>query len=110
MGRCAADLQVDGPARNGRRVAVGALTSSAAMAAQKNVNATLTIEPRESLTSGAPRRLRRAGRVPGVLYGLGDDCLCFSVDARELRHALHGAGAVLELSGDGTGTTPAVLK
>jgi large subunit ribosomal protein L25 len=80
------------------------------MAAKKNETTTLTIEPRESSNSRATRRLRRDGRVPGVLYGLGDDPLTFSVDARELRHALHGAGAVIELTGDGTGTTPAVLK
>src|SRR3954452_15305140 len=80
------------------------------MAAQKSETTTLTIEPRESSNSRATRRLRRDGRVPGVLYGLGEDPLTFSVDARELRHALHGAGAVIELTGDGTGTTPAVLK
>src|SRR3954469_20240614 len=78
--------------------------------AKKNESTTLTIEPRESSNSRATRRLRRDGRVPGVLYGLGEDPLTFSVDARELRHALHGAGAVIELTGDGTGTTPAVLK
>src|SRR4051812_28171902 len=80
------------------------------MAAQKSDSTTLTIEPRESSNSRATRRLRRDGRVPGVLYGLGDDPVAFSVDARELRHALHGAGAVIELSGDGTGTTSAMLK
>src|SRR3954451_17972971 len=80
------------------------------MAAQKSETTTLTIEPRESAHSRATRRLRRDGRVPGVLYGLGQDPLCFSVDARELRHALHGSGAVLELSGDGDSKTAAVLK
>src|SRR6476661_4876500 len=78
--------------------------------AKKNESTTLTIEPREKSNSRATRRLRREGRVPGVLYGLGDEPMTFSVDARELRHALHGSGAVLELTGDGTGTTPAVLK
>lgn len=72
---------------------------------------TLTIEPREAAHSRASRRLRREGRVPGVLYGLGQDCVTFSVDARELRHALHGSGAVIELRGaDGRQTTAAVLK
>ena len=70
----------------------------------------MTIEPRESSHSRATRRLRREGRIPGVLYGRGEDPVAFSVDARELRHALHGAGAVLELDGDGTGKTAAVLK
>ncbi|MDX6639008.1 MAG: large subunit ribosomal protein [Solirubrobacteraceae bacterium] len=78
--------------------------------AARTQSTNLTIEPRDASHSRATRRLRREGRVPGVLYGRGDAPLAFSVDARELRHALHGAGAVLELTGDGTGTTAAVLK
>jgi large subunit ribosomal protein L25 len=78
--------------------------------ATKSKSTSLTIEPRESAHSRATRRLRREGRVPGVLYGMDDAPLCFSVDARELRHALHGKGAVLELSGDGDSKTAAVLK
>jgi large subunit ribosomal protein L25 len=78
--------------------------------AAKSQSTSLTIEPRESAHSRATRRLRRDGRVPGVLYGRGGDSLCFSVDARELRIALAGKGAVLEVSGDGSGTTAAVLK
>src|SRR3954468_7848147 len=76
----------------------------------RSTSTSLTIQPRESSNSRATRRLRREGRVPGVLYGLGQEALCFSVDARELRHALHAAGAVLELSGDGEAATAAVLK
>ncbi len=78
--------------------------------AAKTQSTTLTIEPREVSNSRATRRLRREGRVPGVLYGRGQDAIAFSVESRELRHALHGAGAVLEISGDGNGTTAAVLK
>lgn len=59
--------------------------------------------------SRAARRLRREGRVPGVLYGGGEDPVAFDVDARELRHALAGAGAVLDVSLDGTSAS-AVLK
>src|SRR5436190_7552646 len=76
----------------------------------RSTSTSLTIQPREISNSRSTRRLRREGRVPGVLYGLGQDPLCFSVDARELRHALHAAGAVLELSGDGESATAAVLK
>lgn len=36
------------------------------------------------------RRLRAAGRVPGVLYGHGMDPVALSVEERELRHALAG--------------------
>ncbi|MBX5442231.1 MAG: 50S ribosomal protein L25 [Solirubrobacteraceae bacterium] len=59
--------------------------------------------------SRATRRLRREGRVPGVLYGGGQDPVAFDVDARELRHALAARGAVLEVQ-LGDETTSAVLK
>jgi large subunit ribosomal protein L25 len=60
--------------------------------------------------SRSARRLRRGGRIPGVLYGGGSDPVSFSVDARELRHALAGSGAVVDLSIDGEKATPVVLK
>ncbi|HEX5853558.1 MAG TPA: 50S ribosomal protein L25 [Solirubrobacteraceae bacterium] len=60
--------------------------------------------------SRTARRLRRSGRVPGVLYGGGADPLGFDADARELRLALAGSGAVLDLSIDGGKATPVVLK
>lgn len=69
----------------------------------------LTITPREPEGSRATRRLRRSGRVPGILYGGDAEPLAFSVDARELRHALAASGAVLEVSNGGA-STPAVLK
>jgi large subunit ribosomal protein L25 len=69
----------------------------------------LTLTPREPSSSRATRRLRRQGRVPGVIYGGGEDPVSFLVDERELRHALAARGAVLELAIDGS-STPAVLK
>ncbi|MGI8729689.1 MAG: 50S ribosomal protein L25 [Solirubrobacteraceae bacterium] len=69
----------------------------------------LTISPRIPEGSRATRRLRRSGRVPGVLYGGDGEPVSFSVDARELRNALAGQGAVLEVV-DGASATPAVLK
>jgi len=73
-------------------------------------NSQLNVNSRAASGSRAARRLRRSGRVPGVLYGGGDEPLGFDVDARELRHALAGAGAVLDLSVDGDKPTPVVLK
>ena len=69
----------------------------------------LSISPREPEGSRATRRLRRTGRVPGILYGGDGEPLTFSVDARELRHALAAHGAVLEVV-DGGNATPAILK
>jgi large subunit ribosomal protein L25 len=59
--------------------------------------------------SRAARRLRRSGRIPGVLYGGGEDPVAFDVDARELRIALAATGAVLEVDLDGS-SSAAVVK
>jgi large subunit ribosomal protein L25 len=75
----------------------------------KGESTTLNVQPRTAAHSRATRRLRREGRVPGVLYGLGDEPQAFSVDARELRLALAGHGAVLDVALDGK-TSSAVLK
>jgi large subunit ribosomal protein L25 len=69
----------------------------------------LSISEREVSNSRSTRRLRRQGQVPGVLYGGGDDAVPFTVDERELRHALAARGAVIELQLGGD-ATPAVLK
>jgi len=69
----------------------------------------LEASPREISGSRSVRRLRRTGRVPGVLYGGDGDPVAFDVDARELRHALAASGAVLELAIGGE-TATAVVK
>jgi large subunit ribosomal protein L25 len=69
----------------------------------------LSISARDVSNSRATRRLRRAGQVPGVIYGGDAESLPFAVDERELRHALAAQGAVVELELDGEPTT-AVLK
>ena len=70
----------------------------------------LNVNSRSGEGSRAARRLRRSGRVPGVLYGGGSEPVGFDADARELRMALAGSGAVLDLSVDGAKATPVVLK
>jgi large subunit ribosomal protein L25 len=70
----------------------------------------LAVERREAAGSRAARRLRRTGSVPGVLYGGGEEPVSFQVDSRLLRQTLAHAGAVIELSIDGAGVTPVVVK
>jgi len=70
----------------------------------------LKVARREPAGSRSARRLRREGEVPGVVYGGGEDPVAFSVGARDLRHALADAGAVLDLQLDGGSGTPVVLK
>jgi large subunit ribosomal protein L25 len=70
----------------------------------------LEVSSRAPDGSRSARRLRRSGRIPGVLYGGGEDPLSFSVDARELRVAMAASGAVVDVSVDGAEATPVVLK
>jgi len=70
----------------------------------------LDVRRRAAGGSRAARRLRRTGRVPGVVYGGGGEPVGFDADARELRAALASTGAVLDLSIDGEKATPVVLK
>jgi large subunit ribosomal protein L25 len=66
----------------------------------------LVAEVGRPLGSRATRRLRREGKVPGVIYGHGTQPVPVAVGARELRVALNGeAGANQLLSLDtGSGT------
>ena len=45
-------------------------------------------QPRDALGTGASRRLRRMGRVPGVLYGGSKDPAHISVDGNRIRKQL----------------------
>ena len=80
------------------------------MALMADTTTKLAVNSRTAGGSRAARRLRRSGRVPGVVYGAGGEAVGFDADARELRLALAGTGAVLDLSIDGGKPTPVVLK
>ena len=65
----------------------------------------LNTEEKTTIGSRSSRRLRRDGKVPGVLYGLGQDPEIFSVDYGDLRRALTtdaGLNALIQLSVNGT--------
>lgn len=58
----------------------------------------LAVQERDSTGDGPSRRLRAAGRIPGVLYGKGMEPKSVSVALEDLRTALaHGHNVVLEL-------------
>jgi large subunit ribosomal protein L25 len=62
----------------------------------------LTAEPRAERGSRPAGRLRRANRVPAVVYGLGGDTVPVSVPFRELTQILsHGANTLIRLRLDG---------
>ena len=65
----------------------------------------LSTEEKTTVGSRSSRRLRKDGKVPGVLYGLGKDPEIFSVDYGELRGALTtdaGLNALIQLTINGT--------
>jgi len=65
---------------------------------------TLEAELREETGKGAGRRLRAAGRVPGILYGHGMEPVKLSVSGQDLLHLFHASGGtsmVLDLKVDG---------
>jgi large subunit ribosomal protein L25 len=52
----------------------------------------LSAEPRERAGKGASRATRRAGRVPGIIYGDGKEPVQISLEPRELSRAVNRAG------------------
>jgi large subunit ribosomal protein L25 len=76
----------------------------------RNDTTALKVSAREPGGSRSARRLRREGNVPGVVYGGGDEPVSFQVAARDLRHVLQSAGAVLDLSIEGGKASPVVVK
>jgi large subunit ribosomal protein L25 len=66
---------------------------------------TLTAEIGRPLGSRATRRLRREGKIPGVIYGHGTDPVSVAVEARELRVALNGEAGANQLLSLETGST-----
>jgi len=65
----------------------------------------LSAEARPSAGKGASRAIRRAGRVPGIIYGDGKEPTQISLEPRELSRAIHRAGflaTIVDVSVDGT--------
>src|SRR6202012_2493994 len=66
---------------------------------------TLAAEVGRPLGSRATRRLRREGKIPGVIYGHGTEPVAVAVAARELRIALNGEAGANQLLSLETGST-----
>ena len=72
---------------------------------------TLSVDIREERGSRATRRLRRAGLVPGVLYGAThDEPVSFKVGDRDLRRVLVDGSALIDVEIGGEKSVPAILK
>ena len=66
---------------------------------------TIRAAKREGLGKGGARTTRREGRVPGILYGHGEESIPLSVDARELQRLVHAVSienTIVDLALQGT--------
>ena len=74
----------------------------------------IVVQPRDVTGSSEARRLRKAGRIPGVLYGHGKEATMIAVSPHVMREALStssGTHAVLDVTIEGTkGTRKAIVK
>jgi large subunit ribosomal protein L25 len=70
----------------------------------------LAVEERPEIGSRSSRRLRRAGWIPGIVYGVGADPVAFKVGERDLRIALQNPSAVLDLKVGSGKTLPVIVK
>ena len=73
---------------------------------------TLEVSRREIFGSTAVGRLRRAGKVPAILYGMGKESVPLTADAAQIDTLLKSAGgqnAIFDLSLEGTDMRRSVM-
>jgi large subunit ribosomal protein L25 len=70
---------------------------------------TLVAEVRPGTGKSVARKIRREGKVPAVVYGLGTESTAVAVPARELQHILHTGGVNTLINLDLTGKQELVL-
>jgi len=67
----------------------------------------LNVETRQGVGKGVARKLRAAGRIPGVCYGKGEPSVSISLDPRALRRLLErseaGMNTLINLAVEGGG-------
>jgi large subunit ribosomal protein L25 len=80
------------------------------MAASTDTTSKLDLASRAADGSRSARRLRRTGRVPGIIYGGDGGPELFAVDGRILRNTLARSGAILEVAIDGGAAAPVLVK
>lgn len=71
---------------------------------------TLDAELRERHGSRYAQRLRKSGRLPGVVYGHGSEPVSISVDQKETLAHLHHGNHVFNLAIDGAATETCLVK
>jgi len=74
---------------------------------------TVEADPREDFGKNAARRMRRGGRVPGVVYGGGGPSIPVALDSRKIQEIFHtesGHNAILTLEIRGRAPTRVMIR
>ena len=74
---------------------------------------TVGAEPRSDLGSAAAKRIRRAGRVPAIVYGGSGENLTVSIDPKAILRLLRsesGRNTIISLEVEGGGADNVILK
>src|SRR5256714_6766083 len=84
------------------------------MATTNKASNTVEAQPRKAEERGKneARRLRRSGRVPGIVYGAKKDSVAVSVDPKAIARILHsetGHNTIFDLSVDGERTKAMIV-
>jgi large subunit ribosomal protein L25 len=80
-----------------------------ATATESNI---LEAQPRTAGNKNDARRVRRAGKIPAVLYGAGKDTMSLSLDPRQVARILHsetGHNTIFDLALNGGDRTKAMI-
>src|ERR1700694_1044308 len=75
-------------------------------------NSVLEAQPRTSGNKNVARRVRRAGKIPGVVYGAGKQAIPVTLDPRQVTRILHSAtghNPIFDLAVDGGERTKAMI-
>lgn len=72
--------------------------------------ATLNASPRTDFGTRTTRRLRREGKLPGIVYSEGSDAMSFQVESRDARVVLGAGHALFDLQIEGSDPVPVVVK
>jgi large subunit ribosomal protein L25 len=75
-------------------------------------NNLLEAQPRQAGNKNDARRVRQAGKIPGVLYGAGKDSLSLTLDPRQVARILHsqtGHNTIFDLALEGGERSKAMI-
>ena len=59
----------------------------------------INVEKRDETGTLRMRRMRQAGRIPGIVYGHGQECVSISIDSRDVERMVNAGKYVVELGG-----------